>query len=237
MKNYMARRVNVYRRHDVELMARMGNLITNELEVPDTNNCIYVTLEGSGQVFKAINQAVPIVLGAPVWVGYTIDAPISMKVLRHWSYGENDDQNIINGGVPNHQLQHQWFNTDWLPIWGEQFMPMLPTPDGLKVVVYPGNYRINGGWKRFLVPTSIDLTSYVPSTAGKAKIVLIVLTAAGAFAVRDGSEVTGYDNLVDADMPEPVTGDKAICGVILFYGQTAIRKDANNDFVDLRFAV
>ena len=237
MKNYVAQRLGIYRRCDVEMMGRIGNLGTGAVEVSGKNNCVFVTLEGSGQVVEAINQAVPLAFGAPIWVGYSPDAPASMKVLRPWSFGENDGSNVLNSAVPNHHGQHEYPNADLVWVWGEQFVPMLPAPDGLSVMVYPGTYRISGGWKQIKTRTSIDLSNYVPGTAGQAKIVLIVLTAAGAFAVRDGTAISGYDNLGDANIPEPVAGDRVICGVKLFYGQTAIRKDGDNDdFIDARFS-
>jgi hypothetical protein len=116
-------------------------------------------------------------------------------------------------------------------------MPGLFVPSGLYVIISPGNYRTSTGWKRYKKRSSVNLTSHVPSTTGKARYVLIVVNSSGAFAVRDGADVTGYDNLTDADIPEPNAGDNVICAVKLFYGQTAIRNNpAISDFVDLRFA-
>lgn len=235
MKEIVSKRLSIYRRRDVELLGQIGNLASGEIEVSGAEHTVYVTLQTTGQVVEVINRAVPNLLGDPVVVGYVQDAPTVLQVLRVWrAYGSAES---AGDGLPNHGTQHSYPNFDMSYIWGEQFVPSLPVPALLTLNIYPGRYRIGAGWKDIRGITTVDLASYVPVTAGKAKIVLVVVNAAGAFAVRDGSEITGYDNLDEGDYPATVAGDAVICGVKLFTGQAEIRHaPAADDIIDLRFA-
>ena len=235
MRDIVTKRLAVYQRKNEEFLARIGNLATGEIFVPNTTRTVYVTMQTSGAVNQAINNAVPNALGRPVVVGYDInDMSKTLRVLRGWNAfgnGENDAD-----GLADHADQHEWGGHDPVYVWWEQVLKSLPVPDGLTLKIYPGEYKTATGWKTYTQRTTLDLSSYVPSTSGKAKYVLVVVDAAGSFAVRDGAEVTGYDNLTDANIPQPSTGDTSICAVRLFYGQTEIRMttDGPQDIVDLR---
>lgn len=241
MKEIVSRRLKIYRHKAVEYAAHIGNISTGEVAVTGKRNTVYVTLQTTGKVLEAVNKGGGLaVLGTPVIVGYEAENPNQLVILRGW----NAFGNVENptDGVKNHHQQHQWRNGseaggDIVYVWGEQILPMLYKPSGLNVIIYPGAYRTSTGWARKKKRTTINLTSHVPSGSGEARYVLIVVNSSGAFAVRDGADVSGYDNLADADIPEPTAGDNVICAVKLYYGQTALRHTpAITDFVDLRWA-
>jgi hypothetical protein len=239
MQAAIVRRMKFYRLKNNEQLARVGNLRTKVVNVPNTDNTIYVTLQLSGIVEEAVNHGPNAIFDTPVIVGYEPEAPNRLVVLRAWNaYGKAETP---SDGVKNHHKQHQWRTgtkqgSDILYVWGEQIMPSLYFPSGLNVIIWPGNYRTSTGWVRKTSRHTVDMTTHVPGTSNKARIALIVVNSAGAFAVRDGALVTGWDNLTDADIPEPNDGDNVICAVKLFYGQTAIRMSSViNDFIDLRW--
>ncbi len=232
------KRLNVYQQKNSEFPARAGNVGTGELKVAGTTNTIYVTVEGSGAVLTAIIGSVSVVFGTPIIIGYLAsDKTQTLRVLRTWAaFGANENP---SDGVKDHALQHQRWQRDPLWVYGEQILTdlLVPVPGTLSVKMYPGSNRITGGYKTYTQRTTLDLTAYVPSTAGKAKYVLVVVNSAGAYAVRDGAEVTGYANLADANIPDETVGDRVKWAVKLFSGQAEVRNTADvNDLIDLRFS-
>jgi len=236
MKSIIARRLGIYKRRDNSRRGYIGNLGTGDVFVPSDNFTVYITLQ-TGAILEALNTRTPSIFGLPVSVGYDpYDRPNTLQVLNQveaFGSGEN-----ASTGIANHHGQHEWPGYDTTYIWGWQWLKSLAVPvtGSLSIKVYPGEYRIGSGWKTFSQRTTIDLSSYVPTVAGKAKIVLVAVDSSGAFAVRDGVEVTGYDSLADSDIPTITAGDNVICAVKMFTGQTEIRCNQNsNDLIDLRF--
>ena len=125
----------------------------------------------------------------------------------------------------------------------------VPVAGSLTVSIYPGIYPITDGYKKYDDVTVVDLTTYVATlTADQAKLVIIVVDNTGAFAVRDGTAITGapgddppvyaYSTLADTNLPILSTGDNCICAVKLYYGQIDLQcSGQRNDFIDMRFAI
>lgn len=231
----MAQRVGIYKLHDDEFLARVGNLKTKVVKVPNKSNTIYVTLQASGVVTQAITS-IPSYLDTPIVVGYIPGDRATLRVLRTWdAYGDADSP---SNGVAFHGPTHEWTGPDTVFVWGEQYLPKLirPVAGTLSVKIWPGMYRITGGFKSYTQRTTIDLTASVPATTGKARYALIVVDNTGAFVVRDGTEVTGYTNLADDDIPEPDDGDNLLWAVKLYHDQTALvmTSTGRNDFRDMR---
>ena len=138
MQAAVARRVKPYQRKRVEYLARIGNLRTGVVEVPNSDNTIYVTMQLTGTVEEAVNHGPNAIFNTPVIVGYEPDAPNRLVVLRAWNaYGKAETP---SDGVRNHHKQHQWRTgtkqgSDIMYVWGEQIMPSLYYPSGLNVII------------------------------------------------------------------------------------------------------
>ena len=209
----------------------IGNLITGKVQT-GTANKIYVTLT-SGMVVEVINLRVPNTFRTCVKIGY--DSNFLSGILQVLGYWYNSETKTIDA----HHTQHEWPSPDTVFVKGEQFYPCLfePIVGTMQVKIFPGVYKTPMGWKNIKSTTIIDLTSHIPSTSGNARYAIIALDASGSFAVREGVEVSGFANLAESHLPTPTTGDACVCGVMLFQGHTALRKDNNNnDFIDLRFS-
>jgi hypothetical protein len=103
-------------------------------------------------------------------------------------------------------------------------MPLKTVADGtMTVTVYPLNYSIEG-YRRSYFGSSIDLTSYVPSTASRAKYVLIYLDAdSNSPVVLEGAEVINSPAIT---VPKPLLpGDSIASAYIkLVTGTTEIEQ-------------
>lgn len=230
------KRLSDYRKLPGVQYGIIGNIATGEIEVSGTDYTIYVTLM-DGNTIQVYNRRTPNILKLPVAVGRDPEnMPNVTQVLGAWSvYSSESD----GSGLPYHHKEHEWPNADTVYVRGEQFWPSLyyPVPDLVKVYIYPNCYYIGGAWVQKTTTTTVDLTASIPGTVGKARYSLIVVDKTGAFVVRDGALVTGYDNLSDSDIPAPSDGDNVICAVRLWYGQTELRLNYDNsDFIDLRFS-
>lgn len=232
-------RLAIYRQKDKTYHGLIGNLATGVINIPDRNRMIYVT-SMDGIVSEVLNRRVPATLGAPVIYGYDPgDLPNTLQVLSSWDVYAGSTSSNTSNAIGYHKEQHEWPNADTVYIWNEQIMEKLALPGvGLTVQIYPGRYYTSAGWVEVNTITVVDLSALSPAlAAGECRYAMIVVDSAGAFAVRVGAVVTGWENLTVADIPALIAGDTANCAVKMFYGQTVFRKDGyNNDFVDLRFA-
>lgn len=229
------KRLQVYRkRFTSETRGRIGNLVTGAVYVSGLTGMIYAT-STSGLVSQIINTRVPNTLGAPIVYGCDpSDRPGTIQVLSSWDMFDRTQNNQANSLV-NHGTDHTWPGRDTVYVRGEQLTKGLAIPSSLNVIIYPDELKLPTGYFRTMTTSTVAITP--PATTGKARIDLIVVTSAGAYAVRTGTEIDGYDNLTAADIPEPMAGDNIRWGIKSFTGQTALRKDGTaNDFIDLRFS-
>ena len=237
MKEIVQSRLNVYRVKANTYHGLIGDVVNNVTNVPGRTNVVYVT-SMDGVVSQAVNRRVPSIFGAPVIYGYDPDdMPNTLQVLSNWDVFATSTAENLQNGLAFHHQQHEFPNADAVQVQGEQFLPGLCYPGtGLTVLIYPDAYNTASGIVDVEVVTTIDLSAVSPALAAdECRMVMIVMTSAGAFAVRVGAIVTGWSNLSVSDIPVPSTGDIARCAVKMFYGQTAFRMDGNNDdFIDLR---
>ena len=172
--------------------------------------------------------------GASVLVGYDSVNPRLFRVLN--SGGGGETMELITSD------RYRWAapggGQDPLMVELRQFLPVRIAPaGGLKVSVYPGIAWCGSAWK--VVGGSVhDLSSLVPTTSGKAKMVLICINENGSVTLATGSEVNANALSIN-DLPEPPSGSLYVIGAVRLYaGQTAIREArTNTDIVDLRFPI
>jgi len=247
-RNAVNRRLRLYRQRNSERRGLIGNLITGEVDVPGKPGVIYVT-SMTGIITEVVNRRVPSLYQS--YVNYGIDPQDMPNTVQVLSTCDIYDQTLLTdtNRLGNHHWQHEYPNSDTVYVWSEQllssgFFPVAADPldpdAKLQVLIYPGKYRISSGWLVVELTTTIDLTPYRPTEAGKAKFVMIVVDTTGNFTVRDGEIVsaapplTAWQSLAEANIPEPVVGDNCIVACKLYTGQLVLRKDDQNDFVDLR---
>jgi len=231
----LGKRLSSYKQKPFISHGCIGNLATGKISIAGKQFTIYVTLQ-TGEVIEAINTRVPNFYQQPVIVGMDPDNFSDVtQVLSAWNVYSGE---IPAMGIGPHREQHEWPNYDAPYVKSEVIYLSLyhPVAGQPKVVIYPGNYLTSIGWKIVTAKTIVDLTSSVPTTAGKARYAIIAVDLSGAFVVRNGTEITGWSNLVPSHIPTPVKGDNCICAVKIFAGQKEFRKNKdNNDFTDLRF--
>jgi hypothetical protein len=251
IKDVVSKRLQIFKKKPDVQYGVIGDIATGLINVPDRSSIIYITLLNGVILNNVLNIRVPNMFGLGVSIGYDGDnLPNTLQVLgiRDSYIGGSYNLGDILKGVGYHRTQHEWPNGDTVYVWGEQFLPSLfvPAPDTLVVGIYPGSYFLTDSWKVFATAETVSLVSIVGAlTSGHARFALIVVDDAGTLQVRVGDlvdEVTGppfisaYESLTDADIPLPEDGDKAICAVKLFYGQTYFRFTSTvNDFIDMRF--
>ena len=150
------------------------------------------------------------------------------------AYDTTLDKYVVYDGVTwiNIQnLKNSLFLTD------QNLSPLGITPTtGLKFVVHNQTIWNGTNWEIFGGSTEIDLTSYIPTTDGKCKMILISIDNAGDIEITEGSEVD-ITTLAVTDIPSPPEGTRYVLGAIrLYYGQTQIQEArTNTDVSDLRF--
>lgn len=215
---------------------------TGIIKVPNRNNYVYVRLAGSGTA-EVFNNRVQAIYDLPVICGYDPLDPQKFQVLS--LQGQVIDMvgstiNLATGYAP--ASRYRWMypggGQDPLFVEGRQIMPLRITPiAGMKFIVH-NQVIFNGtNWEIFGGSTETDLSSYVPTTAGKCRMVLISIDENGDIKISEGSEVDIAD-LLPSNIPSPPEGTRFVLGAIrLYYGQTLIQEARNNtDIVDLRFA-
>ena len=240
LKKAVIDRFDQYRKKPTANYGFVGILTTGVISVPGKSNMIYVTLV-SGKIMQVLNNRVPNVFQQPVIVGRDDMLPYLDQVLSVWDVyggrGSTTPALASSTVIPYDTMTWPGINTIY--IMAEQFLTGLVFPKtGMTIEIYPGTYRIAGGWKQFTQKSDINMTSHLPSTAGYARYALIVVDSTGAYAVRDGADVSaGYAVMAVSDIPAPNTGDHCLYAVKLFHGQTVLKKEEKvNDFVDLRFS-
>ncbi|MCX6057734.1 MAG: hypothetical protein NTW69_06255 [Chloroflexi bacterium] len=215
-------------RKDIQVPAFMGNL--QDVVKADENSNVYVVLQ-NGEVLTVRNTRVPNVNRLPVIVGYDVERPNVLQVLR----ARDIYIDPPFPEVPDHAGEtHQWPKHDTLWVRGEQFLPGLVIPStGLSVSFIGFVYYVNG-WHE-IRNQDIDFTSVIPTSG--AKYVLVEVDEIGTVTLNSGAVVGGRELLVPENIPNPSAGKYPLFAVKVYIGQTGILKSGNyTDIMDLRLS-
>lgn len=139
-------------------------------------------------------------------------------------------------GTGPHHTTHEWYpgylGADAVNVSTRQItdLAVRPTdPASMRVRVYSGWYPGQTNYERFAGPKySDDLTSDIPSSAGKAVIVAIVLLNDGSLDYAVGTEFVDGDPIPSTAWPEVGVDAALLSAVRLVNGMTAIT-EANFD--------
>lgn len=217
----------------------MGDASGN-LTVAGLDNFVYVSI--GDKALPVFNNRVIPQAGVKVWVGYSDEEPTLYQVLSTRS--ESPSQ-VNEGGFTGYAPAKRY---EWLATNGGQdplhvhnraisFLKIgTSATGGMNVNLFRG-FIWTGTTFLHISQQDIDLTSFIPVTAGKAAFVLITIDTTGTVVTTDGADVD-IDLLdVDNDIPAPPASTAFICGAVRVYnGQTAVQEArTNTDFVDLRF--
>lgn len=197
------------------------------------------------KVLIVLNYRVPNVLNTPVLIGYSAYNPKVFQVLDYNldSVAQGVTGEVEYPGLPVHAQTHQWMGTnggnDIVFVQLRQFDPLRVSiaseDDPMIVRVQRGIIPLaTGGWS-YVESQTFDMSSYVPSTSGKGRWVLVAIGIDGAILLTSGSE-RGVGDLTLANIPDCEVGVLPLAAVYLYNGQTAIREDTGEvDIIDLRF--
>jgi hypothetical protein len=214
--------------------AWLGNY-AGVVDVPNKEGMVYVRLQ-SGQVVEALNTVAPSIHNWAVTVGKDKSQPHVFRVLETRMVHPNGDTPSY---VKFHHEQHEFPGPDTVFVYRDQFMPLLVYPlGGLSLQLFGDIIYSIGMSNPIRVPdTVIDMTSYVPASG--AEYVLIEVETDGTLNYIIGTNYDSREILeVSGDIPAPTPNNVPICAVIMFAGQTEVRRDFNRrDIIDLRMFV
>jgi hypothetical protein len=223
-------------------VAWLGN-DAGAVDVPGAPGRVYARV-GDATV-EVTNQRVAPDWGLPVVIGYDPLQPRLLQVLSTRALARYGEQGVATAGaVGRHGKTHRWLAADGGDdvVFAElrQFLPLRLGPaGGLSVEVYRGLVWAAGGYVE--VPTTtINMSAYVPqymlSGAGKARLVLVTISTAGAVVVTPGAEVDA-NALALSDLPDaPANALYTVGAVRLYTDQTEITEArTSTDVIDLRF--
>ncbi len=216
----------------------MGDASGN-LTVAGLDNFVYVSI--GDKALPVFNNRVIPQAGVKVWVGYSDEEPTLYQVLSTRS--ESPSQ-VNEGGFTGYAPAKRY---EWLATNGGQdplhvhnraisFLKIgTSATGGMNVNLYRG-FIWTGAMFLHVAQQDIDLTSFIPVTAGKAAFVLITIDTTGTVVTTDGADVNIELLDPDADIPAVPAGTAFVCGAVRVYnGQTAVQEArTNTDFVDLR---
>ena len=203
------------------------------------DNYVYVQL--GAQVQEIYNVRVPAKYGIPVSIGIDpMDPQRGNQVLSYANaqaqYAGVDPNGLGYPPAKRYQWMANGGGEDPLFVALRQFLPLRVSPaGGMYIKIYPGMIKLGSSWllKSF---QTIDLSSYVPTTPGKAKLVLISIDNNGDGTVTAGDEVD-IDALTDLyNAPTtPINTIHELSFIRLYYGQTRIAEGrVNSDVYDIR---
>lgn len=214
------------------------------LVVSGQTNFIYCQV--AGQIAVVYNNRVTNQIGLAVWVGHTTEEPNLFQVLSTRSATPAGlDSNFGGGYAPSSRYE-------WHAAGGGQdplavhlraitFLRIgasatANTASTLYIQLLRGYVHTSTGFKS-VATQDINLFAQIPSTAGKAALVLITINDSGAVVQTKGAEVD-IDALTIANMPEPPAGTAFVCGAVRVYNGQTLAQDArtNTDFWDGRLA-
>jgi len=216
----------------------MGDASGN-LTVAGLDNFVYVSI--GDKALPVFNNRVIPQAGVKVWVGYSDEEPTLYQVLSTRS--ESPSQ-VNEGGFTGYAPAKRY---EWLATNGGQdplhvhnraisFLKIgTSATGGMNVNLFRG-FIWTGTTFLHISQQDIDLTAFIPVTAGKAAFVLITIDTTGTVVTTDGADVD-IDLLdPDTDIPAIPANTAFVCGAVRVYnGQTAVQEArTNTDFVDLR---
>ncbi|MBE3142978.1 MAG: hypothetical protein IMZ61_03530 [Planctomycetes bacterium] len=205
--------------------------------VTDTSKANHVFVRISGIVTSVFNVKVPPENDLRVMVGNDPTQPNLTQVLSTFT---SSPGGTTGGGVVGYApaSQYEWMGPDPIFIDKRLILPRrISTYSGMQVKMYADMFWTGTDWISIpIIPDPIDLSDYIPATAGKVAIVLITLNTAGETVLTDGTDVDIAD-LVPADVPAvPEDTSDVLAAVRVYYGQTVFQEaKTNTDIVDLRF--
>jgi hypothetical protein len=205
--------------------------------VTDTSKTNHVFVRISGIVTSVFNVKVPPENDLRVLVGNDPAQPNLTQVLSTFT---SSPGGTTGGGVVGYApaSQYEWMGPDPIFIDKRLILPRrISTYSGMQVKIYADMFWTGTDWISIpIIPDPIDLSDYIPATAGKVAIVLITLNTAGETVLTDGADVDIAD-LAPADVPAvPEDTSDVLAAVRVYYGQTAVKEmKTNTDIVDLRF--
>lgn len=216
----------------------------NTLKVAGLSNFIYVTL--NDKTVPVYNVRVAPKLGVKVWVGYSPEEPNLFQVLSTRSDTPAGGQVVGGGYAPS--AYYEWMRKgggqDPLHVHLRAFSPLkigVSSAGGLNIELYYGVVYSGTTFIRVL-KQDLDMTSYIPSTADKCKLVLVSIDDTGTAVITAGTEFdqTAYDpeTSITTELPAIPADTVFVCGAVRVYtGQTTFREThTNTDFIDLRFS-
>lgn len=220
--------------------ARPGQMGDGYGAVEVTGREHYVYVRVAGMIEEIFNNRVPPENDLLVTVGFDPAQPNLYQVL---STRTATPGGTTGGAVAGYApaVRYQWMATgggqDPLFVEKRQFLPRRIGPySGLFIQVYRDIIWTGTTWASINTQT-VNMTTHVPSTTGKAAFVLITIDDAGAVIATKGSEVDIAD-LALSDLPAVPAGTREVLGAVrVYYGQTAVQEArSNTDIVDLRFS-
>lgn len=189
---------------------------------------------GNAPPISIVNHRTAPIDNQKVWVGYDPLEPNILQVLSIRSV-----ESLAWGGAnpftstARHASSHRWFERDTVFVDLRQMMPFRPQVDGSMVMqVYHGIAYIGNQWQ-VMLDSSIDLTSYIPSTG--TVYALVYYDTNGDLAVKS-SIVKDLNSLIPSDAPSPIINTVPIALVRLWSGMSGIVENRiATDIADVRW--
>lgn len=188
-------------------------LVNGSVHPDGRKNFLYVKELGQSESQRVVQTDIPIdIAGVPVVVEMDEERGVGGKVIELYTgiMSPRDSHRVASRVVDKKVYQ-------------PSIMMLKTLADGatLVVKVFPHKYTSNGK-RRWFPGTTIDLTSYVPSTSSRAVRVLIYLNdSSGVIGIRAGAEVLTTGSVLPP-YPNGNAGEIMSAWIYLFNGQTAI---------------
>ncbi len=211
----------------------------------DRNGTVAVP-DRPGYVFARVNDVEMQVYSAPgiaqlpglaVVIGYRPEMPGLLQVLSAATSGAIAGQGT-GAAIGKHRTQHEWPHADAVMIDERQITPLRISPvEGFTVTIFDGFVWLDNYLSYVHLASPIDLSSYVPTTSGKTRLVWFVINDSGVVITVAGAEVNLAD--LNTSVTPTFSGVKYVLGAVrLYYGQTQIWEGLDSsDVLDLRFPV
>ena len=211
------------------------------LKVPGREGYVYVTIaDKTLPVF--CGNIVGFDIGTKVWVGYASVESTLYQVLSVRSDTPNGNTSTqFNGAY--HAKRHEWLAKNGgqdplhVHLRAISFMKIGTSPSGgMNVDLFGGWLDTGSAWIH-VNRQDMDVSGHIPSTTGKAALVLITIASNGAVIQTKGDEFNIAD-IGGSLLPYKPDDTIFVCGAVrVYYGQAAVQEmHTNTDFTDLRFA-
>jgi hypothetical protein len=209
------------------------------LRVSGKDGYIYVLI--NGQSFQAFCGKVAPVYGKQCLIGLSLERGQKgsfYEVLSEIINNSTDPSVLQTGGyAPASRYEYGGQDPLTVNVRSVSFLRIGPSSTGgLKIDLFEGKIW-SGSTFINITRQDIDLTAQIPSTSGKAALVMITINNSGTVVQTKGSEVN-LTSLATTDRPAVPSNTVFVCGCVRVYnGQTEFREgNSNTDFDDLRFS-